>query len=65
LGYQFFAKKLTKAFVVTEIFSFAVLWLSGQYLVSVFGIEGIAMANAVTYGLYLITLLVYFRKQLF
>lgn len=65
LGYQFFAKKLTKAFVVTEIFSFAVLWLSGQYLVSVFGIEGIAMANAVTYGLYLITLSVYFRKQLF
>lgn len=65
LGYQFFAKKLTKAFIVTELFSFAVLWLSGQYLVSVFGIEGIAMANTVTYGVYLITLSVYFRKQLF
>lgn len=65
LGYQFFAKKLTKAFIVTEIFSFAVLWLSGQYLVNVFGIEGIAMANTVTYGVYLITLSVYFRKQLF
>ena len=65
LGYQFFAKKLTKAFIVTELFSFAVLWLSGQYLVNLFGIEGIAMANAVTYGVYLITLSVYFRKQLF
>jgi PST family polysaccharide transporter len=65
LGYQFFAKKLTKAFILTELFSFAVLWLSGSYLVSVFGIEGIAMANAVTYGVYLITLSVYFRKQLF
>lgn len=65
LGYQFFAKKLTKAFIVTELFSFAVLWLSGQYLLGVFGIEGIAMANAVTYGVYLITLSVYFRKQLF
>lgn len=64
LGYQFFAKKLTKAFIVTELFSFAVLWLSGRYLLGVFGIEGIAMANAVTYGVYLITLSVYFRKQL-
>ena len=65
LGYQFFAKKLTKAFIVTEIFSFAVFWFSGQYFVRLYGIEGIAMANAVTYGVYLITLLVYFRKQLF
>lgn len=65
LGYQFFAKKLTKAFIVTEVFSFAVLWISGHYLVRVLGIEGIAMANAVTYGVYLFTLSVYFRKELF
>lgn len=65
LGYQFFAKKLTQAFIVTELFSFAVFWLSGHYLLGVYGIEGIAMANAVTYGVYLITLSVYFRKQLF
>jgi len=65
LGYQFFAKKLTKAFIISEVFSFAVLWISGHYLMSVFGIEGIVMANAVTYAVYLITLTVYFRKSLF
>lgn len=65
LGYQFFAKKLTKAFIISEVFSFAVLWISGRYLISVFGIEGIVMANAVTYAVYLITLTVYFRKSLF
>ncbi|WP_412464325.1 O-antigen translocase [Flavobacterium mekongense] len=65
LGYQFFAKKLTKAFIISEVFSFAVLWISGRYLMSVFGIEGIVMANAVTYAIYLITLTVYFRKSLF
>jgi len=65
LGYQFFAKKLTKAFIISEVFSFAVLWISGRYLMSVFGIEGIVMANAVTYAVYLITLTVYFRKSLF
>lgn len=65
LGYQFFAKKLTKAFVITEIFSFAVLWFSGNFLLGVYGIEGIVMANAVTYGIYLLTLSWYFRKSLF
>lgn len=65
LGYQFFAKKLTKAFIITELFSFAVLWFSGNFLLRVYGIEGIVMANTVTYGIYLLTLSWYFRKSLF
>jgi PST family polysaccharide transporter len=65
LGYQFFAKKLTKAFIVFELFSLFVLWLSSNYFITVFDIQGIVIAHAVTYAIYLITLLVYFRKIIF
>ena len=64
LGYQFFAKKLTKVFVITEIISLAILWFSSLYLLNVFGIEGIVMAHAFTYFMYFIVLSVYFRKSL-
>lgn len=65
LGYQFFAKKLTKAFIITEFISLSVLWFSSNYLISVNGIIGVVMAHAFTYFVYLIVLLVYFRKSVF
>lgn len=65
LGFQFFAKKMTKAFIVSELFSLLVLYLSSTYLVSIYAIEGIVMAHAFTYFVYFITLSVYFRKELF
>lgn len=65
LGYQFFAKKMTKAFVVTEVFSLATLYFSSLYFVNSYQIEGIVMAHAFTYGIYLLVMSFYFRKSLF
>jgi O-antigen/teichoic acid export membrane protein len=65
LGYQFFAKKMTKAFIMTELFSLTVLWVSSTYFISVFGIEGVVIAHTITYFVYFLTLLFYFRKSIF
>lgn len=65
LGYQFFAKKLTKAFIITEIISLSILWFSSTYLLKVYQIEGIVMAHAFTYAVYFMVLCFYFRKSLF
>ncbi len=65
LGYQFFAKKKTTAFIVFELCSLFVLWISSRYFITVYDIEGIVIAHAVTYVIYLIALAVYFRKSIF
>ena len=65
LGYQFFAARLTTAFIVTEIFSLAVLYVASIFLIAVAGVEGVVMAHAITYFIYLIVLMIYFRKKLF
>ena len=65
LGYQFFAKKMTVAFIVTEVFSLLIMYGVSYYFIGLFGIQGIVMAHAVTYFIYLVVLASYFRKSLF
>ena len=65
LAHEFFAKKMTRAFIITELLSFAVLYTSGTFLIAQFGAEGAVMAHAITYLLYFIVLAFYFRKKLF
>lgn len=65
LGFQFFAKKMTKAFIVFEILSLIVLYFFSRYLVSLFGIQGIVMAQTFDNFIYLFVLCAYFRKSLF
>ncbi|MCZ8090449.1 O-antigen translocase [Flavobacterium sp.] len=65
LGYQFFAKKLTLVFIVTEFFSLLILYFSSIYFIKIFDVEGIVMAHAFTYLIYLIVLVAYFRKTIF
>jgi O-antigen/teichoic acid export membrane protein len=65
LGYQFYAKKLTKAFIFFELFSLAILYFSSVYFVSLYAIEGVVMAHALTYSIYFVVLCSYFRKSLF
>ncbi|MFE3848879.1 O-antigen translocase [Flavobacterium sp. LB3P45] len=65
LGYQFFAKKLTLAFIISELFSLTVLYFSSLYFINEFGIQGIVMAQAFDNFVYLVVLCVYFRKSLF
>jgi PST family polysaccharide transporter len=65
LGYQFFAKKLTVAFIVTEIFSLLLMYVFCHYFIIFYGVKGIVMAHALTYFIYFIVLAGYFRKSLF
>lgn len=65
LGFQFFARKMTKAFIITEIVSLAILLLSSFYFIRFFSIEGVVIAHALTYFAYLLVLGIYFRKSLF
>lgn len=64
LGYNLVAKKHTVVFVITELVSMGIMYLSSLYLVSVFGVEGVVMAHCITYTVYLLVLVVYFRKVL-
>ncbi|HEU4788480.1 MAG TPA: O-antigen translocase [Flavobacterium sp.] len=65
LGYQFFAKKLTVAFVISEIASLAVLYFLSNYLIQFFGIQGVLIAQVLDNFIYLSVLVIYFRKNLF
>jgi O-antigen/teichoic acid export membrane protein len=65
LGYQFYAKKLTLAFIVSELASLGVLYFASHYLITIFGIQGVLMAQALDNLFYLLVLGVYFRKSLF
>lgn len=65
VGYEFFAKKLTKAYLLTESLSFGSMLTFTFLLVPHFQTEGVVMAHAFTYMLYFTLLAVYFRKKLF
>ncbi|WP_317164748.1 O-antigen translocase [Flavobacterium turcicum] len=64
LGYQFFAKKHTVAFLVSEFLSLLFLYLSSHFLMNIYGLKGVVMAQALDNFLYFVVLLVYFRKIL-
>lgn len=64
LGYQFFAKKLTKAFIITEVISSVILLSSSIFFMAEYGAKGAVMGHAFTYFIYWIVLAVYFRKEL-
>jgi len=65
LGYQFFAKKMTNAFISTEVMSLAILYVSSNLLMRVYQTEGIVMAHATTYIVYFLMILILFRKIVF
>lgn len=64
LGYQFFAKKLTIPFIITELVSLSILYISSIMLIPIYGIQGVVMAYALTYFLYFLVLSFYFRRYL-
>lgn len=65
LGYQFFAKRKTLMFILTELFSLSVLYFSSLYFIKEFQTEGVVMAYAFENLIYLLVLVFYFRKNLF
>jgi O-antigen/teichoic acid export membrane protein len=65
LGNEFFAKKLTRAYMMSEAMSFGILYISGHFLIHRYGVQGAVMAHAFTYIIYFFVLAIYFRKKLF
>jgi O-antigen/teichoic acid export membrane protein len=64
LGYEFYAKKLVKSYILTEFISFASLGILGFYLAQTQGAVGMVEAYAYTYMIYFLVLLLYFRKPI-
>lgn len=65
LGYQFYAKKQTLAFILSEISSLAVLYFLSLYFIPLLGIQGVLWAQVLDNLIYLLILAIYFRKSLF
>jgi PST family polysaccharide transporter len=65
LGFQFYAKKMALAFIISELVSLGVLYALSISLIPIFGIQGIVMAQAADNAIYLMVLLFYFRRCLF
>lgn len=58
------AKKQTKVFIITEITSLFILYFSSNWMLHTVGINGIVLAHTFTYFMYLLVLVIYFRKEL-
>ncbi len=54
LAHQFFAKKLVRNFVFTEVLSLALFYLFANYLSRIYGVEGVVMAHFFRYIIYLV-----------
>lgn len=65
LGYQFLAKQLTSAYILTEVFSLVLLASLSYYWAPIYGAKGVVMAYAADYFIYFLLLVFYFRKTLF
>lgn len=49
LGYQLVAKKLVRSFIFTEVISLALYFGFARYLVDIYGVEGVVIANFIRY----------------
>ena len=56
------ASKQTKAFIITEIISLFIMYYSTNWMLHAIGIDGIVIAHTFTYFMYLLVLVIYFRK---
>lgn len=56
------ASKQTKAFIITEIISLVIMYYSTNWMLHAIGIDGIVIAHTFTYFMYLMVLVIYFRK---
>lgn len=64
LGYTFFARKLTSAFLITECLSLGVLTVTSFFMFERYGLRGLPMAYALTYLIYFLMLSAYFRQTI-
>lgn len=60
-GYLLLARKKTAMFILTECLSLSILLAGGKILLPHYGVKGVVLAYTVSYGVYLVVLLVYCR----
>ena len=65
LGFCFYARRMVRAYLLTEAVSLLLLYWSSGFLLSEFGVEGLSMAYFGTYLIYFAMLALCFRKALF
>ena len=57
LAHQFFAKKLVRNFIFTEIISLGLFYVLANYLSGLYGVEGVVMAHFYRYIIYLLVVM--------
>ena len=65
IAYQFLAKNMFWHYILVEIGSLAVIYLSSMYFINAYGFVGASMAHLVSYIIHFMVVLVIFRKPLF
>lgn len=64
LGFIMIARAMTRTFIIMELLNYGLFILLSYFLIPQFGLVGSAMAYVVGHGVYLICMLVIFRKFL-
>lgn len=65
LGIQFFTKELVLYYVISELSSYVLLYFFSIYFIQIYGIQGVAIAQCLDNFVYLIILVLFFRKSIF
>ena len=61
-GYILIARKATQMFLVTELFSLFILYVLTHFLLLEEGLLGVVKAHAITYFIYLLVMLLVYKK---
>lgn len=65
IAYQLLAKNRFWTFIITQIISLSIIYITSTQLIGVYGFVGASMGHLISYVLYFILLLFIFRKALF
>ncbi|WP_405328862.1 O-antigen translocase [Leeuwenhoekiella sp. LLG6367-2.1] len=65
IAYQLLAKNRFWTFIITQIISLSIIYITSTQLIGTYGFVGASMGHLISYVLYLILLLFIFRKALF
>lgn len=65
IAYQFLAKRMFWHYIITEIFSVIIIYLTSVYFIDIYGVRGATIAHFVSYVAYFIVILLIFGTSLF
>ncbi len=65
LGYLLIAKAMTKTYIIMELVNFVVIVALSNYFIQHYGTIGATIAYSITHCIYLISMIIIFRKILF